>query len=273
MNHLLRELAPVPADAWTLIDAEARQTLKIKLGARKIVDFCGPLGWEARRSAPGGSSASMPRRWMACRPQRDASRRSSSCACPSRCRAPRSTRPRAAPRIRISTACARLPGAAALAEDRAVVPRLRGRRYRRPHDRGEPLLLSEDYVAYPAVVAAAISRLHDAGVTGPYAIALGPQCYTGLSKTTRDGFPVLEHVRRLLNGGPLVWAPGIDGAAVVSMRGGDFELTVGGDWAIGYTDHTADVVRLYLQESFTFRALAPEAAVPLRYAKATQRGH
>ncbi len=52
------------------------------------------------------------------------------------------------------------------------------------------------------------------------------------------------------------------------MRGGDFELTVGGDWSIGYSDHTADVVRLYLQESFTFRVLSPEAAVPLTYAKA-----
>ena len=162
-------------------------------------------------------------------------------------------------------------GSAALAEDRAVFHGFEAGGIEGLMSAGEPLLLSEDYVAYPAVVAAAISRLHDAGVTGPYAIALGPQCYTGLSKTTRDGFPVLEHVRRLLNGGPLVWAPGIDGAAVVSMRGGDFELTVGGDWAIGYTDHSADVVRLYLQESFTFRALAPEAAVPLRYARDTKK--
>ena len=159
-------------------------------------------------------------------------------------------------------------GAAALAEDRAVFHGFAGGDIRGLMECSESLLLSDDYIAYPAVVAAAISRLHDAGVTGPYAIALGPQCYTGLSKTTRDGFPVLEHVRRLLGGGPLVWAPGIDGAAVVSMRGGDFELTVGGDWSIGYSDHTADVVRLYLQESFTFRVLSPEAAVPLTYAKA-----
>ena len=158
-------------------------------------------------------------------------------------------------------------GAAALAEDRAVFHGFAAAGIRGIMESDDALTLSEDFVAYPAVVAAAISRLHDAGVTGPYAIALGPQCYTGLSKTTRDGFPVLEHVRRLLNGGPLVWAPGIDGAAVISMRGGDFELTVGGDWAIGYTDHDAAVVRLYLQESFTFRALSPEAAVPLRYAR------
>ena len=53
MNHLLRELAPVTTDAWALIDEEARQALKIKLGARKIVDFCGPLGWDVASVGTG----------------------------------------------------------------------------------------------------------------------------------------------------------------------------------------------------------------------------
>jgi uncharacterized linocin/CFP29 family protein len=76
----------------------------------------------------------------------------------------------------------------------------------------------------------------------------------------------MEHVRRLLDG-PIVWAPAVDGAVVLSVRGGDFELTVGQDFSIGYLEHTASAVRLYLQESFTFRVLAAEAAVPLAYAK------
>ena len=71
-------------------------------------------------------------------------------------------------------------------------------------------------------------------------------------------------MRRLLDG-PIVWAPGVNGAVVLSTRGGDFELTVGQDFSIGYLDHTATSVRLYLQESFTFRVLAPEAAIPLAY--------
>ena len=128
------------------------------------------------------------------------------------------------------------------------------------------LTLSDDFVAYPGVVAEAVNKLHLAGVEGPYGIALGPRCYTGLTKTTHGGFPVMEHVRRLLDG-PLVWAPAVDGAVVLSLRGGDFELTVGQDFSIGYLDHTAAVVRLYLQESFTFRVLSAEAAVPLAYAK------
>ncbi len=75
---------------------------------------------------------------------------------------------------------------------------------------------------------------------------------------------MIDHVRELLDG-PIVWAPAADGAIVLSMRGGDFELTVGQDFSIGYLDHTAQAVRLYLQESFTFRVLSPEAAVPLKY--------
>ena len=124
--------------------------------------------------------------------------------------------------------------------------------------------LSEDYAAYAGVVAEATHKLRSAGIGGPYAIALGPRCFTGLSKTLVGGFPVMEHVRRLLDG-PIIPAPAADGAVVLSLRRGDFELTVGQGFSIGYLEHSASTVRLYLQESFTFRVLSPEAAVPLAY--------
>jgi uncharacterized linocin/CFP29 family protein len=57
----------------------------------------------------------------------------------------------------------------------------------------------------------------------------------------------------------------VDGAVVMSVRGGDFELTVGQDFSIGYLEHDATSVRLCLLESMTFRVLTPEAAVPLAY--------
>jgi uncharacterized linocin/CFP29 family protein len=127
------------------------------------------------------------------------------------------------------------------------------------------LTISDDYAEYPALIAEAISVLHGAGIEGPYAIALGPRCYAGLTKTTRHGFPVIEHVRKLLDG-TIAWTPGLMGAAVLTQRGGDFELLVGRDFSIGYSEHSASTVRLYLQESFTFRVLTPEAAIPLVYA-------
>ncbi len=115
---------------------------------------------------------------------------------------------------------------------------------------------------------AAKRHWRQAGIAGPYAIALGPRCYKGLTETTTSGgFRVFEHVERLLDG-PVIWAPGIDGAVVVSLRGGDFELVVGQDFVIGYLTHSATTVQLYLQESFTFRVLTPDAAVPLAYSEA-----
>ena len=51
---------------------------------------------------------------------------------------------------------------------------------------------------------------------------------------------------------------------VLSLRGGDFILESGQDLSIGYLDHDADVVRLYLEESFSFRVIEPDAAVALR---------
>jgi len=99
----------------------------------------------------------------------------------------------------------------------------------------------------------------------PYAVALGPRCYTGVIETTEmGGYPVFEHLR-LIAGGPVLWAPAVDGAVVLSTRGGDYELSVGEDVSIGYLDHDAERVHLYFEETFTFQVLTPEAAVHLRY--------
>jgi uncharacterized linocin/CFP29 family protein len=159
-----------------------------------------------------------------------------------------------------------------MAEDRAIF-----HGYAAGHIEGiseaaaEELSLSDDYEKYPNVVAEALSKLRQAGIAGPYAIALGPRCYKGLTETTtRGGYRVFDFVQRLLDG-PVVWAPAVDGAVVISLRGGDFELVVGQDFSIGYLTHDSHSVQLYLQESFTFRALAPEAAVPLTYST-TQTG-
>jgi uncharacterized linocin/CFP29 family protein len=69
-------------------------------------------------------------------------------------------------------------------------------------------------------------------------------------------------VKRIIDGN-IIWAPAISGAFVLSTRGGDFELSLGQDVSIGYLSHTDTVVRLYLEETFTFRVLTSEASVAL----------
>ncbi len=122
--------------------------------------------------------------------------------------------------------------------------------------------LPGDVRGYPQAIAEALGQLRIAGVNGPYAVVLGSAAYTALAETSDHGFPVLEHVRRLVDG-KIIWAPAVPGAVVMTTRGGDFELHIGQDTSIGYFGHTDTVVRLYLQETFTFLLLTSEAAVAL----------
>jgi len=268
MNDLRRELAPISDAAWREIDAEARRTLKTMLAARKLVDFKGPLGWDA-------SSVSLGRTQPVTTPVQNGVQ--------SRLRR---VQPMVELRVPFELDREELESIGRGADDPDVDPvREAARNLALAEDRavfhGCPeagmggivdaavksrCSITEDYTAYLGSVAEALHKLRSAGIGGPYAIALGPRCYTGLTKTTQAGFPVIEHVKRIVDG-PIVWAPGIDGAVVLSQRGGDFELTIGADFAIGYLEHSRDAVTLYLEESMTFRVLAPEAAVPLRYAK------
>jgi len=267
MNHLLREHAPISSEAWKEIDDEARRTLKVLLAARRLVDFKGPLGWTK-------SSVSLGRTEKLSPPLQEGV----SCKI-------RKVLPLAELRIPFEVSREELDSigrgardpdldpvrnaarAAAIAEDRAVFQGYEAAGITGIFAAAGKLKLTipDKFSDYPDIVAEATHRLRSAGVNGPYGIALGPRCYTGLTRSTDRGVPIIDHVRELLDG-PIVWAPAADGALVMSLRGGDFELSVGQDFSVGYLDHTSTSVLLYLQESFTFRVLSPEAAVPLTYA-------
>jgi len=267
MNHLRRELAPISDSAWREVDAEATRALTTFLAARKLVDVTGPLGWEhaavTRGSVTGVSAAPAPgvdactrdvapilelrTPFTLARSELDAIDRGSHS--PDLSRLIDAARP------------------AALAEDGAVFngfapASIEGIASASPHD---PVPLDENYEEFPRAAALAVATLRNAGVDGPYGLALGPRCYTGVIETTqKGGYPVLEQLR-LITGGPIAWAQAVDGSVVMSLRGGDFELTLGEDFSIGFVDADAETVRLYLEESPAFRAHSPEAAVALSH--------
>jgi len=127
----------------------------------------------------------------------------------------------------------------------------------------EGVALSERPEDWPGAVSEALEQLRQAGVAGPYVLALGPDAYAALDRTARDGgYPVLRHVQRLIDR-PVVWAPSLRGGLVVSQRGGDFKLVCGRDATIGYLSHDEKRVCLYLEESFSAELSGPEAVVPL----------
>ena len=266
MDHLYRQLAPIGPHAWEEIDDTARRTLKRTLAGRQLVDFSGPHGWEH-------SSVGLGRTEPIGQPVKGVNaelRRVQTLV--------ELTVPFTLARAEIEAigrgaedsdleAVVDAARAAALAEDRAIFESFADAGIVGILERAErqALALTNDYARYPEVVAAALTSLRQEGVDGPYALALGPRCYQGLTETTnKGGYPVMDLVRQQLDG-QIVWAPAIDGAVVLSTRGGDFELIVGQDFAIGYARHDAEKIELYLQETATFLVYTPEAAVPLRY--------
>ena len=149
----------------------------------------------------------------------------------------------------------------AFAEDRAVFEGYQagGIAGIRAAASNQALTLPPDARQYPDVVSQALAALRLAGVGGPYALVLSAGAYTAVSETSDHGYPVREHLARLVDG-PIMWAPAIDGAFVLSTRGGDFELHLAQDLSIGYESHDADRVRLYFTEALTFLVHTAEAA-------------
>jgi uncharacterized linocin/CFP29 family protein len=265
MSHLLREQAPITEAGWKLLDSEARERLAPALAARKLVDFAGPHGWDHSATNLG-------------RTQDVADVREESVAA-------RQRRVLGLVELRARFAVARseledaergaedveldeldeAAGRIARAENAAVfhgwsAAGIAGVIEASPQ---EAIALGEDCERYPRHVAKAVDALRAAGIDGPYGLALGPEVHTRVLETSEHGgYPLLQHLREIL-GGPIAWAPAVEGGAVLSMRGGDFLFDSGQDLAIGYETHDADAVQLYLEESFSFRVATPEAAVAL----------
>src|SRR6202044_1933811 len=263
MNNLRRGLAPISAAAWTQIEEEASRTIKRHLAARRVVDVQGPkgtdfsavgTGHQRQIQTPGDGIEAAQREVKAL----------------VELRVPFELTRQAIDDVERGAEDSDWQPAKdaaktiAFAEDRAIfngypAAKIQGVR----EGTSNPLMkLPADVREYPDAVAQALSQLRLVGVNGPYSVLLGAKSYTELAETRDHGHPVLEHVKCIVEGG-IIWAPAIEGAFVLTTRGGDFELNIGQDVSIGYLSHTDTTVRLYLQETFTFRVLTSEASVVL----------
>ncbi|MCK4176214.1 family 1 encapsulin nanocompartment shell protein [Aciditerrimonas ferrireducens] len=262
MSRRRRHLAPVTEAVWAVLDEQAARRLRGSLAARRLVDFSGPLGY----GHPGvalGRVAALPEPAEGVVARR------------------REVRPMVELEVRCALALEELAvvdrggadpdlgaldeaaGRIALAEDRLVFHGLPeagivGILPGSPHS---PVELAGDAASFPKAVAKAVGQLERAGVEGPYGVALSPQLHASLLQASEHGgYPVLEHVR-LVTQGPVVPAAALEGAVVLSLRGGDFELQVGEDLGLGYVAHDDQRVHLLLDELLTFSNHGPEAAV------------
>src|SRR5579871_332867 len=263
MNNLHRELAPVSDAAWAQIEEEITRTFKRYLAGRRVVDVRGPAG--AALSAVGTGHL---RSIAAQREGIDARQREVKALV--ELRFPFELKRQAIDDVERGANDADWQPAKdaacqiAFAEDSAIfdgyaAAGIVGIRQGTSNPR---MPLPADVRQYPNAIAQALSQLRLVGVNGPYAVLLGADAYTALAETSDHGYPVLEHVKRLVND-QIIWAPAIAGAFVLTTRGGDFGLHIGQDVSIGYLSHNDAVVRLYLQETFTFLLFTTEAAVAL----------
>jgi uncharacterized linocin/CFP29 family protein len=263
MNNLHRELAPISDAAWSEIEEETSRTIKRYLAGRRVVDVQGPggialsaigTGHLRNLAAPGDGVLARQREvkplvelrvpFALDRQQIDDVERGANDS---------DWQP--------AKDAARF---LAFAEDRAIFEgyAAAGIGGIREGTSNPVLTLPPDVRAYPDVIAQALAQLRLEGVNGPYSVLLGADAYIALSETSDHGYPVLRHIKELVDG-EIIWAPAINGAFVLTTRGGDFGLYIGEDVSIGYSSHDDKTVRLYLEETFTFLLLTTEASVAL----------
>jgi len=264
MSNLLRRHAPITEAGWEEIDREAKERLMPGLAARRLVSFSGPHGWQHSATSLG--------RVMPVEDAAEGLEAQRRIVLPLvELRAPFAISReelRAGDRGAADMDLEPLDKAAqrvVTAENAAVfhgwsAAGIAGITEATPHP---PISRGDDVEKYPGHVARAVELLLRHGIGGPYGLALGGRDWTRVVETTEHGgYPLFEHLREIVQG-PLVWAPGVEGAVVLSLRGEDFLFESGQDLAVGYWSHDATHVHLYLEESFSFRIATPEAAVAI----------
>lgn len=263
MNNLHRELAPISDAAWAQIEEEAARTLKRYLAGRRVVDVHGPAGMTLSAVGTGHLHN------IAAPVDGIIARR-------------REVKPLVELRVPFELDRQMIDDVErgandsdwqpakdaakkiAFAEDGAIFDGYAagGIEGIRQGASNPAVALPANVVDYPDAIAHALSELRLVGVNGPYSVLLGAEPYTAVAEARDHGYPVLQHIHRLVET-EIIWAPAIAGGFVLTIRGGDFDLHLGQDFSIGYLSHTDTTVHLYLQETFTFMLLTSEAAVAL----------
>lgn len=268
MDILKRTIAPISEEAWVEIERQARLRLEGNLSARRAVDFSGPHGWRLGAVNLGrldvkesGDSEGVP--WGI-----------------------RQARPLVETRIPVLLELMELDSVsrglknpdlrpledaacrAARFEERSIYlgfepGRIKGMAPASPH---EPIPLGSRVEDYQELVERGVVAIQKAGIGGPFMLALGTEPHQRVMAGDQRGYPLRRRLEGILQGG-ILWSPALEGGVLFSAREGNFLLTVGQDFSIGYVTHTRTEVELFITESYTFEVLEPAAAVEYRLAR------
>jgi uncharacterized linocin/CFP29 family protein len=111
---------------------------------------------------------------------------------------------------------------------------------------------------------AAVQKLDELGIKGPYEAVLSPSHYYSYLLHMGEGgaYPAAKQLGLVIE--KVHNSPVIDGAALFSTRGNDFLITVGGGLTVGYRAHNDTNVHLFCVETIAAQLLTPNAVCLIR---------
>ena len=258
-KYLGRDDAPFGLDVWDVLDQSMIKAAKSQLVGRRLLEIEGPFGLglksiplDDREVEPGlFASASMPLMLI-----------QQTFALPTRDLASYERQPltlSTTPLVEAAMACA-------TQEERLVF-----------HGAGDaPGLLNADGVkamdlsewdevgAAANDVIGAVTTLDEAGVHGPYALALAPQRYNLLFRRyERGNASEMEHVKTMVTEG-VFKAPILESGGVLLATGRRFaSIVLGQDMTIGLIGPAGDAVEFTISESLALRLREPASVCVL----------
>ncbi len=267
MEWLRRTAAPLSEKVWKAIDDTASAMFKQTVVARRIVDFDGPRGWNhvatqlgTFKPAPTPVSTnkvrfSIPDVMLLTEIRADLTLSWADIDIFERAGPILEARP-------IEEAARDM----ALAEDSLAFFGSSGSPgLLKAHD--TPRVALTDWSVPGRVVAdllAAVQKLDSLGVRGPYEAVLSPKHYYCYLRQTSEGgaYPAAKQLGVVIE--KVYNSPVIEGAVLFSTRGGDFLITIGGDFTVGYRWHDNTSVHLFCVETIAPQLLTPAAVCLIR---------
>src|SRR5215471_20527993 len=110
----------------------------------------------------------------------------------------------------------------------------------------------------------AVEKLDTLSVKGSYEVVMSPHHYYSYLRQTGEGgvYPAAKQLGIVI--AKVYNSPAIEGAALFSTRGGDFLITVGGDFTVGYRAHDDKSLHLFCVETIAAQLITPEAVCVIK---------
>jgi uncharacterized linocin/CFP29 family protein len=265
MDILKRNLAPITDGAWEEIEEAATQVLKANLSARRFVDVEGPRGWDYNALPLGRLNMIQDERHSGLG------------------YGTRNIQPIVESRVTFDLDVWELDNEVRGAEDIDLEPLEEAARKiaifeeQAIYQGLEPVYIkglressSQDVQSFEGepqnilkAISAGVTEFSRAGVEGPYQLICGPELWREMA-SHHHPMPLTRSVEKLLNT-EIVLNPHLEQNLLISRRGGDMKLTLGVDFSIGYNSASAEKVKLFLTESFTFRVVDGAAIIPIEW--------